>query len=122
MIAKIGRLEFREVDVERDRDVCIRFRADSFAVSFGSESRFFAEAGPECRSYLEDLRDKNRDLPGSCAHAWLGGRIVGQVEIRRDRDDGRFARVLLYYLAPDVRGTGLGDELDAFVVTFLRKH
>jgi ribosomal protein S18 acetylase RimI-like enzyme len=122
MSAKTGRLEFREIDVERDRDVCIKFRADSFAASFGSEDGFFAEAGPECQSYLDDLREKNRDLRGSCAHAWLDGRIVGQVEIRRDRDDGRYARVLLYYLAPDVRGNGLGDELDGYVLALLRRE
>jgi GNAT superfamily N-acetyltransferase len=119
---KTSRLQFLEIDVDRDRDVCIQFRADSFVASFGSDHRFFADAGPDCRHYLDDLREKNRDLPGSCVHAWLEGRIVGQLEMRRDREDGRCARVLLYYLAPDVRGSGLGDELDDYVLALLRRE
>jgi len=115
-----SQLTFRDIDVDRDADVCIRFRADSFAASFGSPDGFFAEAGPDCRPYLEGLREKNRDLPGSCVHAWLEGRIVGQIELRRDRDDSRCARVLLYYLDPSVRGVGFGDELDVHVTMFLR--
>ena len=116
-----GEVEFREIDVARHAEECIRFRADSFTCSFGAPDRFFEEAGPGCRKYLEGLSAKNRDLPGSCAHVWLGGRIVGQVEMKRDPLDTRRGHVLLYYLVPELRGTGLGESLDAYVVSLLRR-
>jgi GNAT superfamily N-acetyltransferase len=115
------RLELREIDTDRDGELTIRFRADSFTASFGSPDRFFADAGPGARDYLAKLREHNRDIPGSCVHAWLGDRIVGQLELRRDREDPTRARVLLYYLVADQRGSGLGDELDAHVDAVARR-
>ncbi len=111
-------LTFREIDPETHRDVCVRFRADSFVASFGSAERFFAEAGPGAADYLAGLRAKNEQLPGSCVHAWLDERIVGQIELRRDRVDPSCAHVLLYYVIPELRGTGAAAELDAYVARF----
>lgn len=108
-------LEFKEINVDRDRALCIRFRADSFVVSFGSADRFFAEAGPGGQDYLNGLRHKNLQIPGSCAHGWLDGRIVAQAEIQRDPHVPERGYVLLYYLVPELRGSGAGVALDAHV-------
>jgi hypothetical protein len=54
-------VSFRELDVDRDADLCIRFRADSFAESFGSAERFFRAAGEGAQDYLAGLRAKNRE-------------------------------------------------------------
>lgn len=121
VMSHAGKLEFREIDTDRDGELTIRFRADSFTASFGAPDRFFADAGPGARDYLAKLREHNRDIPGSCVHAWHRDRIVGQVELRRDREDPTRARVLLYYLVADMRGSGLGDELDAYVDTVARR-
>ena len=64
-------LRFREIDLERDAETCIQFRADSFVESFGSAEGFLREAGAGAKNYLEGLGSKNRDWPGSCVHAWL---------------------------------------------------
>jgi ribosomal protein S18 acetylase RimI-like enzyme len=111
---------FRPIELEQDGETCVRFRADSFIESFGSADAFFREAGPQASGYLAGLRSKMEAWPGSCVHAWLDGEIVGQVEVRRDRTDKSRAHILLYYLRPDVRGQGFGDDLDAYVVTLLR--
>jgi ribosomal protein S18 acetylase RimI-like enzyme len=108
-------LSFREIDLARDSDICVQFRAESFVESFGSAEKFFRAAGEGARDYLEGLRNKNRDWPGSCVHAWLENRIVGQIELRRDRTDATRAHVLLYYLRSDLRGRGFGEQLDAYV-------
>jgi ribosomal protein S18 acetylase RimI-like enzyme len=114
-------LEFHEIDVDRDRETCVQFRADSFAESFGSTDEFFRYAGPQGWSYLEGLRTKMQDWPGSCVHGWHADEIVGQIELRRDRTDRAYAHVLLYYLRPDARGRGFGDDLDTYVARFLRE-
>lgn len=108
-------LRFREIDLNHDAETCIQFRADSFVESFGSAERFYRAAGEGAKDYLEGLRSKNREWPGSCVHAWLGDAIVGQIELRRDRADPSRAHVLLYYLRPEWRGRGLGQQLDAYV-------
>src|SRR5215468_5854468 len=108
-------LRFREIDVDQDAETCIQFRADSFVESFGSAERFYRAAGEGAKDYLEGLRSKNREWPGSCVHAWLDEAIAGQIELRRDRADPSRAHVLLYYLRPDLRGRGLGEQLDAYV-------
>jgi RimJ/RimL family protein N-acetyltransferase len=113
-------LRFREIDLGRDAETCIRFRADSFVESFGSADRFWQAAGEDAKDYLEGLTVKNRDWPRSCVHAWFDETIVGQIEVRRDRTDPARAHVLLYYLRPDMRGRGLAEQLDAYVLALCR--
>jgi ribosomal protein S18 acetylase RimI-like enzyme len=113
-------LSFREIDPSRDPEVCVQFRADSFVESLGSAERFYSAAGEGAQNYLDGLRAKNRDWPGSCVHAWLENAIVGQIEVRRDRTDPARAHVLLYYLRPDTRGRGFGKLLDGYVIELCR--
>jgi ribosomal protein S18 acetylase RimI-like enzyme len=113
-------IRFREIDLDRDAETCIRFRADSFVESFGSAERFFRAAGDGASDYLQGLRSKNREWPGSCVHAWLDDTIAGQIELRRERGDPSRAHVLLYYLRSDFRGRGLGEQLDAYVRAMCR--
>jgi RimJ/RimL family protein N-acetyltransferase len=108
-------LRFRQIDLERDAETCIQFRADSFVESFGSADAFYRAAGEGAKDYLAGLGSKNREWPGSCVHAWLDDTIVGQIEMRRDRDDPSRAHVLLYYLRSDFRDRGLSEQLDAHV-------
>jgi GNAT superfamily N-acetyltransferase len=108
-------LRFLEIDLERDAETCIQFRADSFVESFGSAADFYRAAGEGTKDYLKGLETKNREWPGSCVHAWLDSAIAGQIEMRRDRTDPSRAHVLLYYLRTDLRGRGLGKQLDVYV-------
>jgi GNAT superfamily N-acetyltransferase len=113
-------LTFRDIDLSRHADVCVRFRADSYVCGDGSADRFWATAGPDGAKYLTRLADLSRDMPGSCVHAWLGDRIVGQVEMMRDPASPDAGKVNLFYLAPDFRGRGLGAQLERYAVDFLR--
>jgi len=113
-------LRFREIDLDHDAETCIRFRVDSFVESFGSAERFYRAAGKGAKDYLAGLDRKNNEWPGSCVHAWLDEEIVGQIEVRREPTDASRAHVLLYYLRSDVRGRGLGEQLDAYVLDLCR--
>lgn len=113
-------LRFREIDLNYDAQLCVQFRAESFVESFGSADRFFQAAGEGAHAYLEGLRRKNSEWPGSCVHAWLDDAIVGQVEVRREPANPAHAHVLLYYLRADVRGRGFGAQLDAYVLGLCR--
>ena len=95
-----------------------RFRVDSFEVSFGSAEPFLSEWGPTSERYLGHLRARMSELPGSCVHAWLGAQLVGQIELRGGREDPSEGYVNLYYLIPERRGSGLGEALDRYAVSW----
>jgi GNAT superfamily N-acetyltransferase len=59
-----------------------------------------------------------RELPGSCVHAWQGGSLVGQIELKGRREDASEGYVNLDYLVPEARGTGVAPELDRYAITW----
>jgi GNAT superfamily N-acetyltransferase len=113
-------LSFRPIELPRDAALCVAHRADADACGDGNAARFYSEAGPGGERYLEILAPAICDLPGSCVHAVLDGRVVGQVEMMRDRNDATAGRVNLFYLVAAMRGRGLGGQLENYAVNFLR--
>ncbi len=117
-------LVFREIDLGRDAELCVQFRADSYVCGDGTADRFFARAGPGGRDYLARLSKYMQDLPGSCVHAWRSEQIVGQIEMVRNAGAGAGAgdpsvgKVNLFYLRPDHRGRGLGGQLEQYALDF----
>lgn len=108
---------FAPIDLERDFDVCVRFRRDSFVCSFGHDREFEEDGGAP--RYLEWLRAHSTAFPAGIVHAFRGDAIIGQIEMQIR---GNEARVNLFYLAPEWRGTGAGDDLHAYVVEQLQQH
>lgn len=113
-------LTFRPIDLDRHADLCVAFRADSYVCGDGDARRFWATAGPDGKAYFGRLATHLDDLPGSCVHVWLDERVVGQVEMMRDPDDPSAGKVNLFYLEPDHRGIGLGRQLEAYALAYLR--
>jgi ribosomal protein S18 acetylase RimI-like enzyme len=97
------------------------FRRDAHVSSFGNADGFDDENGADGSRYLSWLRDRARDLPAGVVHAWRGDRIVGQIEARVRREPPS-AYVNLFYLVPEERGTGAGDELHEYILGLLRKE
>ena len=95
-------------------------RADSFEVSFGSPTEFFSEYGRDGALYLDHLRSRMADQPGSCVHVYDADSLIGQVELRDGRKDPAEGYVNLYYLIPSRREAGLGSELDAYAIRWFR--
>jgi GNAT superfamily N-acetyltransferase len=111
-------LRFAPIDLAANGSEAVAFRVDSFEVSFGSAEAFLSEWGRRGERYLDHLRARMSELPGSCVHVWLGSELVGQVELRGGREDPSEGYVNLYYLIPEKRGTGLGAALDHHAISW----
>lgn len=114
-------LEFKPVNLERDRDLCVQFRADSFICSFGSANRFYKEDGSGAEDYLRWLRQRMTKIPNSCVHVWKEEQIIGQVEMSHWKHDTNVGYVNLFYLAPEFRGQDFGQQLDQYATHFFKR-
>ena len=122
-MAIVGPIQFRPLDVDAHGAVALRFREDSYRISFGEvegSARFWRAAGEGGAKYLAWIRERQGVDPGYIVHAWDGHRVIGQIEMGTHGADASVAYVNLYYLVPEARGTGAGAELDRYVVEFLR--
>ncbi|MBF2028299.1 MAG: GNAT family N-acetyltransferase [Oscillatoriales cyanobacterium C42_A2020_001] len=113
-------LEFKPIDLERNHDLCVQFRADSFLCSFGSAARFYKEDGSGVEEYLQWLRHRMTEIPNSCVHVWQEEQIIGQVEMMRWKNDSSIGYVNLFYLIPEFRGQGFGQQLDQYAAHFFK--
>ncbi len=106
------------VDIERDGDLCAKFRRDAFVCSFGNAEEFDHAGG--AAAYLGWLRARAAEFPEGIAHVWAEDEIVGQLEFRINRDR-RDAYVHLFYLIPRARGGDVGGSLHRYMVDVLRR-
>jgi ribosomal protein S18 acetylase RimI-like enzyme len=114
-------VEFKPINLERHQDLCVQFRADSFVCSFGSAARFYGEGGNGAEEYLQWLKQRIAEIPSSCVHVWKGEQIIGQMEMRRWKRDPSLGYVNLFYLIPELRGQGLGQQLDRYAAKFFKQ-
>ena len=113
-------LKFRTIDLEKYGDLCIAHRRDSYARSFpDGADRFDRENGLDGSGYLGWLQERIDEYPEGCVHGWDGDTIVGQLEMRIRPDGSGY--VNLYYLTPEYRGSGAGDELQAYAEAEFRR-
>jgi GNAT superfamily N-acetyltransferase len=110
-------LYFAPINLGEHADLCVRFRLDSYVCSFGSSARFYADNTTD-QGYVDWLRSRMRDLPGSCVHLWRGIEIIGQLEMGRSGENSRIGYVNLCYLVPDARGSGVSSRLDEYLCEF----
>lgn len=115
------KLEFVDLDVDKNHEIILKFRADSFVVSFGSADLLYGENGEGAERYLNLIRQRNQ-FKGSCVHVIYQGQIVGQIELRAMNDKADEGYVNLFYLIPQFRGSGLGAQLDKYAEDFFRKN
>lgn len=103
------------IDFVRHMDICVRFREDSFRVSYPD--------GDEWRQHWDEtdyrhwIVEHAAKFVGGAQHLWCSGEIIGQLEFAYQDDWGH---VNLFYLRPDKRGLGYGALLQEFVTDFLR--
>lgn len=111
-------LNFDRIDTEKDRDTVVKFRKDSFIVSFGNASGFGSE-----ENYLSWLADKIRQFPHGFLLVKENDQAVGQLELSiREFEGKNIGYVHLYYLIPDKRGSGLGKHLHDYALDFFKKQ
>ncbi|MGY0216167.1 GNAT family N-acetyltransferase [Endozoicomonadaceae bacterium StTr2] len=101
-------IEFIPVDLSQSLALCMQFRKDAWVASFGTEQGFSEQ---ETLNWFHRLISNH---PAGFLHLRWQGRIIGQVEFQSgiETSDGlRTGYINLFYLVPEVRGTGLGQQL-----------
>ncbi|MBD2168314.1 GNAT family N-acetyltransferase [Calothrix membranacea FACHB-236] len=61
------------------------------------------------------------EIPNSCVHVWKQEQIIGQIEMMRCRNDSSVGYVNLFYLTPEFRGLGFGQQLDEHAADFFQR-
>jgi ribosomal protein S18 acetylase RimI-like enzyme len=110
------------INADQDGELCIAFRREMYAASFGSYEGVEEEMGEDNALYLEQLRAKIAQLPEGNVHLWRGERIVGQAEMRLLDEEPDVGYVSLFYVAADCRGEGLGRVLHEHAVDVFRRR
>ncbi|MRG85687.1 GNAT family N-acetyltransferase [Salinibacillus xinjiangensis] len=110
-------LKYVPIDIDKHKADVLRFRKDSFVVSFGDDSGFDQEG------YLDWLQSKTEQFPNGFVMVEKDGERVGQLELSIREYDGKdIGYVHLYYLIPEKRGKSLGKELHDYAVRFFTSH
>ncbi|MGE7184123.1 GNAT family N-acetyltransferase [Peribacillus sp. NPDC006672] len=108
---------FRTIDTDKDKDIIIKFRKDSFVVSFGSEDGFGDE-----NSYLKQMKERVRKFPDGQVIIEKDQEPIGQMELQiREYEGTEIGYVNLFYLIPEYRSKGLGKELVRYAENFFRQ-
>ena len=114
---KYGSLYFKTIDFDKHSEIAIKFRADSYSISFGANKDFFEEDGLGGQRYIEQLKKTNKN---NVFHIWLKNEIIGQVELGLYKNDKNWGYINLYYLKNEFRGKGYSKYLDDFAIDFLK--
>ncbi|WP_370642439.1 GNAT family N-acetyltransferase [Virgibacillus salidurans] len=109
-------LHFDKIDLIKDRDTVIRFRRDSFVISFGDDSGLGKES-----EYLDWLEDKIAHFPAGFVLVKENDEPIGQLELSiREYEGENIGYVHLYYLTPKKRGSGVSRELHHYAMQFFK--
>ncbi|EAT12705.1 GNAT family N-acetyltransferase [Bermanella marisrubri] len=110
-------LQFKPVDFDRHEQLCLQFRKDAHLASYGSLAYFNEE---EMLNWFRYLIQEN---PEGFKHVWLKGQIIGQIEYKaiieeanENNQANSYSYINLFYLKPEYRNLGLGQQLHDFVV------
>ncbi|WHY55835.1 GNAT family N-acetyltransferase [Peribacillus simplex] len=105
---------FRTIDTDKDKEIIIKFRKDSYVVSFGSEDGFGDE-----NTYLQRMKERVRKFPDGQVIIEKDQEPIGQMELQiREYEGTEIGYVNLFYLIPDYRSKGLGKELVRYAENF----
>lgn len=117
MKGRVVMITFRTIDLKKDRTAIINFRKDSFIVSFGNLVGFHEGF------YLAYVLEKIEQYPEGFVMAELDGKAVGQLELSvREYQGRKIGYVHLFYLVPEQRGLGNGNELFIYAIEFFKKR
>jgi ribosomal protein S18 acetylase RimI-like enzyme len=103
-------LVFLPISLERSFPLCFEFRRDTFKCSFGEDSRLWPNV-PDPEKYKRWLQQKLKMDSFVGLHVWLGGRIVGQLELGAYRKKRQMGYLHFCYLTAPCRQKGLGRKL-----------
>ncbi|WP_405098228.1 GNAT family N-acetyltransferase [Oceanobacillus sp. FSL H7-0719] len=111
-------MQFEKINVNQNREKLIKFRKDSFQVSFENTDDFGDES-----VYLNWLAEKTMLFPEGLVFVKEADKVIGQLELTIREFEGRkIGYVHLYYLIPDMRGEGRGSMLHQYAKSFFTKN
>ncbi len=94
---------FKEIDFKKHIDYCLRFREDSFEISFPNCHNWKKTWDPG--KYTHWIQDHAKQFPHGAVHLWKNDCLIGQLEFSYSSEIGH---IFLYYLTPENRGRGYG--------------
>lgn len=110
-------MNFRTIDIEKDKDMIIKFRKDSYVVSFGSDEGFGDEI-----AYINRIKERVDKFPNGQVIIEKDNLPIGQMELQiREFAGKEIGYVNLFYLIQDYRGKGHGKDLIRYAEAFFRK-
>ncbi|MGG3661341.1 N-acetyltransferase family protein [Bacillus gobiensis] len=96
----------------------MKFRRDSYIVSFGDNSNF-----GEDEDYVKWLQLKTKQFPEGFVMVEENGESIGQLEMQVRKYNGyQIGYVNLFYLVPEKRGHGAGRYLYEYAIKFFKKE
>lgn len=108
-------MNFRQIDLKRDKDTLIAFRRDTYIQSFGTDEDFDGD------EYLKRMRVRVDRFPDGQVFLEDGQTPVGQVGIHtRDFAGKKIGYINLFYLTPTYRGKGVGINLVQFAEDYFK--
>lgn len=118
MSRSLDTLLFSPIDLERDATICAKIRAETFAVSFGTDVFFWREAGEQGEFYLAALAERMQWQPASCVLAWKQEQQVGMLELKPYAKDPAVGYINTLYVCPAFRGQGWAVVLEEYCRNF----
>ncbi|TDK61760.1 GNAT family N-acetyltransferase [Bacillus salipaludis] len=113
---KLLDLNVRVIDIEKDKDVLIQFRKDTQIQSVGKLDGF------DFGSYLNRVRERINKLPNGQLLIEKDNIPVGQMGLGIvDYEGIDIGYVDLFYLIPEYRGKGLGEDLIRYAENFFKE-
>lgn len=108
-------IEFRRIDFEKHKELCVEFRADSFRASFPDNWRDYWNES-KYRAWIEGHAKR---FPDGVLHIWKQKQIIGQLEFSYTNEKGH---VNLYYLSSAYREKGYGVIAHDHIVSVMRQN
>ncbi|MFJ5625112.1 GNAT family N-acetyltransferase [Peribacillus loiseleuriae] len=109
---------FRCIDLLKDTETIIKFRRDSYKISFGGESMFGNND-----DYLKKIGERLLRFPDGLVIVEKDGEPVDQIELQIKRYENKdIGYVNLFYLIVEYRGKGYGAKLIGYAEGFFRKY
>ncbi|MEH6940707.1 GNAT family N-acetyltransferase [Bacillus sp. JJ722] len=111
-------LKFKKINLEKHREKVLKFRKDSFIVSFGDAFGF-----GEDDDYLRWLQENIVAYPEGFILVEEDGELIGQLELSiREYEDRNIGYINLYYLIPKKRENGIGQVLHKYAKQFFKSN
>ncbi|EIV8497664.1 GNAT family N-acetyltransferase [Vibrio vulnificus] len=110
-------VEFKVINLAQDYDFCVAARKDAYYCSFETFSGF----DDFIAGYRERVQERQSGAGWFYIHIWLDGKLVGQLEFRSFSPEPETGYVHLVYLLPEVRGSGLSQQVQVYIESELAR-